>query len=427
VRRLNPTSLWRNRDFRYVTAGQTVTQMGTDVTAIAFPLTALTVLHATPFQLGVIVAIQNGAFLVIGLPAGVWLDRRRLRPVLIGTDLVRAAALAAVTAAAAEGRLSLGLLLAAAAVMSMMRVIFEVGYQTYLPSIVRREDLVLGNSTVEVIRAGGQVLAPGIGGWLVQLAGAANALLADAASFVASAFCLWRVRAREEAPARIERSSMFSEARKGLRYVWNNPVLRSIAAASALSNLLFTAATALTILFLVRTVGVSAGTAGMIFSAGSAAALASAAIATKLSRRIGSARVIWTSAAFTAPFNLLIPFTYDDWRLAFFILGVTIGGGGQLIYSITQLSYRQQVVPPGILGRINATMRFLVMGALPVGGLIGGGLGSLIGVRATMLVIGAGLAAAPLFLIFSPLRTAREVAELQPAEEETKLRAAEAD
>jgi MFS family permease len=408
-------SLWHSRDFRLVTAGQTITQLGTEVTAIAFPLTALLLVQATPMQLGVLVAVQNGAFLVIGLPAGVWLDRRRRRPVLIGTDIVRALVLAVVTGAAALHHLTFVLLLAAAAVLSLMRVIFEIGHQTYLPSIVRGEDLIRGNSTVEAIRASGQIVGPGAGGWLVQLLGAANALLADALSFLVSAACLWRVRTPEQQPASTDRRGMVHEAREGIRFVLADPVLRGIAATSAVSNLLFTAATALTVLFLVRTVGLTAGAVGMLFSAGSAAALVAAASATRLARRIGSARIIWLSAAVTSPFNLLIPFTYADWRIVFFVLGVTVGGGGQLVYAITQISYRQAVVPPEILGRVNATMRFLVMGALPVGGLLGGALGSLIGVRATLVVIGVGLAVAPLFVVLSPLRKARDVAELRAA------------
>jgi MFS family permease len=407
--------LWRARDFRLVTAGQAVTQLGTEVTAIAFPLTAVILLDATPFQLGVLVAVQNGAFLVIGLPAGVWLDRRRRRPVLIGTDVVRAAALTAVTAAAALHRLSFGLLLVAAAVMGLMRVVFEIGYQTYLPSIVPRRDLVQGNSTVEAIRASGQIVGPGAGGWLVQLVGAANALLADAISFVVSALCLWRVRVTEEVPASTGQRGLFHQAREGIRFVWADPVLRGIAATSALSNLLFTAANALNILFLVHTVGVSPGVAGVIFSIGSVAALVAAAVTTKLARWLGSARVIWLPVALTSPFNLFIALAHDDWRIAFVVLGITVGGGGQLIYSITQLSYRQAVVPPAILGRVNATVRFLVMGALPAGGLLGGGLGTVIGVRPTLVVIAAGLAVAPIFVVLSPLRRVREVAELVPA------------
>lgn len=412
------TTLWRIRDFRLMTVGQTVTQIGTEVTAIAFPLTAVVLLHASPFQVGVLVAVQNGAFLVIGLPAGVWLDRRRRRPVLIGTDIVRASALTAATVAAATHHLTFVLLLLVAAVLSLMRVIFEIGYQTFLPAVVPAEQLIQGNSTVEAIRAGGQIVGPSGGGWLVQLLGPANALLVDAFSFVASAACLWRVRTPERMLASTAPRGMLHEAREGIRFVLANSVLRAIAATSALSNLLFTAATALTVLFLVRTNGLSAGVAGMLFSIGSAAALVAAAGATKLARRIGSARIIWLSLAVSSPFNVLIPLAHDDWRLVFFVLGTTVGGGGQLIYAITQLSYRQSVVPPQILGRVNATMRFLVMGALPLGGLLGGGLGSLIGIRSTLLVIGVGLAVSPLFVVFSPLRGAREVTELQAAAED---------
>jgi MFS family permease len=407
--------LWRERDFRLVTIGQSVTQLGTEVTSIAFPLTAIVLLHADAFHLGLLVAVQNGAFLVIALPAGVWLDRRRRRPVLIATDLVRAAALVAVTVAAAAGRLSFGLLLVVAGVMSLMRVVFEVGYQTYLPSIVDRRDLVQGNATVETIRASGQIVGPGLGGWLVQLAGAANALLADAVSFLVSAFCLLRVRAVETAPASTDQRGLLHQARAGIRFVWADPVLRGIAATSGLSNLLFVAANALNILFLVKVVGVSPGVAGIVFSIGSAAAVLAAAVTTRLARWLGSARVIWLSVAVTSPFSLLVLLTHDDWRIVFFVVGIVVSGGGQLIYAITQLSYRQAVVPPEILGRVNATVRFLVMGLLPVGGLLGGGLGTLLGVRETLLIVAIGLTLAPGFLVFSPLRRVREVTELSPS------------
>jgi predicted MFS family arabinose efflux permease len=353
--------------------------------------------------------VQTGAFLVIGLPAGVWLDRRRRRPVLIASDLVRALTLAAITLAAAAHQLTYGLLIVAAAVLSLMRVIFEIGYQTYLPSIVPPGDLVRGNATVETIRAGGQIAGPGLGGWLVQVAGAANALLADAVSFLISAFCLWRVRTAE-APARA-----VAARGVGLRFVLADPVLRAIAATSAVSNLLFTAASALTVVFLIDTVGLRAGVVGVLFSVASAAAVVAAAVTSRLARWAGSARIIWLSTAVTSPFSLFIPLTADGPRLAFFVLGTTVGGGGQLIYAITQLSYRQAVVPPAMLGRANATMRFLVMGALPLGGLLGGGLGSLIGVRPTLWLIGAGLTAAPVFVLLSPLRRVREVTELLPA------------
>ncbi|SNY55302.1 MFS transporter [Paractinoplanes atraurantiacus] len=408
-------ALWHDRDFRLVTAGQTVTQLGAEVSALAFPLTAVLLLDATPWQLGVLVAVQNGAFLVAGLPAGVLLDRRRRRPVLILTDVVRAVALTVVTVAAAAGGLSFGLLLAVSAVMSLMRVVFEIGYQTYLPSIVPTRHLVQGNSTVEAIRASGQIAGPSLGGALVQVAGAATALLADALSFLVSALLLWRVRTPEPAAAHAaRRRPMVGQMREGIRFVLADPVLRAVAATSALSNLLFVAANALNVFFLVETVGVSAATAGLLFSIGSAAALVAAAVATRLARWLGSARIIWVSVTVTSPFNLLIPLTGPGWRLAFFAAGICVGGAGQLVYAITQLSYRQAVVPAAILGRVNATMRFLVMGLLPVGGLLGGALAGLSSVRTTLWVIAAGLTLAPVFLILSPLRRAREVSPSGP-------------
>ncbi|MEU8819369.1 MFS transporter [Actinoplanes sp. NPDC048796] len=215
-----------------------------------------------------------------------------------------------------------------------------------------------------------------------------------------------QVRDRER-PSR-ERATrggvMVGQVREGLRFVLGDPVLRAIAATSGLSNVLFVAANALNVYFLVETVGVSAATAGLLFSTASVAALVAAAVATRLARWLGPARIIWLSVTVTSPFNLLIPFTDKGWRLSFFVVGICVGGAGQLVYAITQLSYRQAVVPRPILGRVNATMRFLVMGLLPLGGLLGGALATLSSVRLTLSAVAVGLTLAPIFLILSPLR-----------------------
>ncbi|MGK5440493.1 MFS transporter [Micromonospora sp. URMC 105] len=403
---------WRSGDFRLLVAGQTVTQLGTDVTALAFPLIAVLLLDATPWQLGVLVAVQNSAFLLLGVPAGVWLDRRRLRPVLIATDLVRCATLVTVTVAAALSWLSLPLLTAAAAVMAVMRVLFDIGHQSYLPTVLGRRHLLRGNSAVETVRSCGQVAGPGLGGWLTQLVGATNTLLVDAASFLLSAACLARIRTREPTPRRTGRSGLVRDAREGLHFVLTRPVLRAIAATSALSNIFFTAATALLVLFLVDTVGFAPGTTGMLLSAAPAAALLGAATATRLARRFGSARIIWLSLAVTSPANLLVPLTGPGWGAVFLLAGLAGGGIGQVVYGITQVTYRQTIVPARLLCRVNASMRFLVMGAVPLGGLLGGVLGEALGVRAALVVIGAGLTLAPVPLLLSPLRHARELEEL---------------
>ncbi|MGS2617686.1 MFS transporter [Micromonospora sp. LZ34] len=403
---------WRSRDFRLLVAGQTVTQLGTDVTTLAFPLIAVLLLDATPWQLGVLVAVQNGAFLLLGVPAGVWLDRRRLRPVLIATDLVRCATLVAVTVAAALSWLSLPLLMAAAALMAVMRVLFDIGHQSYLPMVLGRRHLLRGNSAVETVRSSGQVAGPSLGGWLTQLVGATNTLLVDAASFLLSAAFLARIRTREPAPRRTGRSGLVPDAREGLRFVLTHPVLRAIAATSALSNLLFTAATALLVLFLVDAVGFAPGTVGMLLSAAPAAALLGAATATRLARRVGSARIIWLSLAVTSPANLLVPLTGPGWGAVFLVAGLVGGGIGQVVYGITQVTYRQMIVPDRFLCRINASMRFLVMGAMPLGGLLGGVLGDALGVRAALLAIGIGLTLAPVPLLLSPLRHVRELEQL---------------
>jgi MFS family permease len=407
-------SLFARRDFRYLLLGQTASQFGTQISGVAIPLLAVLTLHASPWQLGLVNASATVAFAVIGLPAGVWLDRIRRRRVLVASDLARAALLASIPLAAWWGWLSIAQLILVSLLAGIARVLFDVGYQSYLPSLLGPGQVLAGNSAMETARASGQFAGPGLGGWLVGLIGAANVIAIDAGTFAVSAVSLLAIRARESVPERPPaRPRLTSQIREGLTFVARNRVLRALAMTSAMSNLAFAIASAVTFIFLSRSLLLPPSAIGFVVAVGSITVMIGAALTPRLSRRFGSARIVWLALAVTGPITLLGPFAQPGWLVLLVVVGGAAGEFGQIIYAITSLSLRQRLCPDEILGRVNATMRFLIMGAFPLGALVGGALGEAIGLRATLFVSQAVIAvsALPVYLV---LRHTNEVVDLPP-------------
>jgi MFS family permease len=407
-----PPPLRRHRDFRLLLAGQTTSQLGAQVSGVAIPLLAVLTLSATPFEMGLIAASSTVAFALIGLPAGAWLDRVHRRPVLIATDLVRAALLLSIPVAAWWGTLTIMQLVLVSLASGFARVFFDVGYQSYIPSVLGRNQVLAGNSAMETVRASGQVVGPGVGGWLVALAGAANVVLIQALTFVISALSLLAIKRREaEIPVREEHHTLRSQIAEGLSFVLRNRVLRAVAVTSAACNFAFAVAAAVTFIFASRVLELGPAAIGLVVATGSLAVVAGASLTPRIANRIGSARVIWVSLAVTGPLGLLAPLAQPGALVALLVIGIAAGELGQIIYAITNVSLRQRLCPDALLGRVNATMRFLIMGSFPLGALLGGVLGEAIGLRETMWVYGLIIAVAPVPLILA-LRSARDVEDL---------------
>lgn len=407
-------SLFASRDFRLLLAGQTTSQLGAQVSGVAVPLLAVVTLHATALEVGMLGAASTIAFAVLGLPAGAWVDRIRRRPLLIASDLARAALLATIPLAAAFGILSMGQLLSVSLLAGVARVFFDVGYRSYLPSVIGRERVLAGNSSLEFVRASGQVAGPALGGVLVTLIGAASVLLVQAGTFVVSALCLLGIRAREDAPAPSSAGRprrMREEIAEGLGFVFRSRVLRATAVASALSNFSFAIASAVNMVFLSRTLGLSPALIGVVIAVGSVTVMIGAAFTTRLSRAVGSVRIVWLSLAFTAPLALLGAFAQPGWWTLLIVVGIAAGEFGQIVYAITQVSVRQQVCPDRMLGRVNATMQVVVMGLFPLGAIVGGVLGDAVGARWTLILAGALLLLCPA-LLWRALRGVRDVSDL---------------
>jgi len=404
--------LRRSRDFRLLLAGQTTSQLGAQISGVAIPLLAVTTLDASPLEVGLLGAASTIPFAVIGLPAGAWLDRMRRRPVLIASDVARALLLATIPIAAWLGLLTMVQLLIVAFLVGFARVFFDVGYRSYIPTVVGRDKLLTGNSAMEFIRAGGQVAGPGLGGILVSLIGAANVVAAQAVTFAVSALTLVKIRA-QEAPRdpSADSGTLWSRVAEGLRFVVHHRVLRATAVASATSNFSFAIASAVTIVFLSRDLGQPAWVVGLVIAAASVTVMLGAAITPWVARVVGSARIVWVSLAVTSPFTLLVALATPGWGLAIAVIGMAAGEIGQIVYSISNVSLRQRVAPDAILARVNATMQFAIMALFPLGALIGGILGELAGTRLTLLAAGAVGLVSPLVL-FTAIRGYRDVDDL---------------
>ncbi|TDO68547.1 MFS transporter [Kribbella sp. VKM Ac-2571] len=379
------------RDFRWLLVGQTTSQFGAQVSGVAIPLLAVLGLGATPFELGLVSASSTIGFALIGLPAGAWVDRCRRRPILVASDLVRAGLLVSIPVAAAFGVLSLIQLMVVSLLAGFARVFFDVGYQSYLPAVVGKDRLLAGNAALETIRASGQVAGPGAGGWLVTAIGAANVVLIQAVSFVVSAVSLLAIRS-EEHVVRRESRGLWPEIREGLAYVARHRAIRVIAVTSAVNNFAFAVASAVNLVFLVRTLRLTPTWVGIVLAVGSVAAMLGAALTPRLARWFGPERIIWVSLVFAGVLGLLTPFAQPGRLTVLAVIGLAAGEFGQLIYAITSVTLRQRVVPLELLGRVNATMRFLLMGLFPLGALLGGVLGTAFGARTSLLIAGGMIA-----------------------------------
>jgi MFS family permease len=402
-----PSGLWRAQAFRRYAAADAVSKLGSQVTLVALPLTAALTLRATPFEVGVLAAAETLAFLLVGLPAGAWVDRMRRRPVLVAADLVRAGALMSIPAAAWAGVLTLPHLYGVALITGVCTVFFDVAQQSFLPSIVATEDLARGNGVTAASLSIAQLTGPGLGGWLVQLLTAPAAMLADGISYLWSAALLAGIRTAEGKP-RAESRHLRREIAEGIRFVAGHPVLRLIAILGGLAMFSAGIWTASLPLFLVRVVGLGPGAYGLLLSLGAVGGVVGAALAARIGARFGMGPTIAGSAAMVAVSYVPIALTGPGWRLAIFPIALAVVGSASTVLNVTQLAYRQTICPPRLLGRLNATMRFLMWGAAPLGGLVGGALGELAGVRAAFVTACGGFVVAHLPVLFNrALRRAR--------------------
>jgi MFS family permease len=415
-----PSGVWRSPAYVRVWSASVISALGSAITAIALPLLAVLTLSATPFQMGLLIASETVPILLFGLATGVWVDRRPKRPVMIAADIGRAALLLLVPVAAWLGVLRIELLLVIAFLVGTLSVFFEIASQSYLPVILSTADLTEGNARLHTGWGIAEIGGLGLAGWLTQLFSAPIAILVDGISCIASAALLVGIRVSEPSPTGSLQSherNFRRELEEGLRVVVGNPILRATAAATGLWNLFDGARTAVLILFLTRIAGLQAGAVGVMFTLGAVGYLIGSLLPERMARRLGLGRAILLGIVLAVPSELLTAFASGPPRVAaviagtgFFLTGLTIP-----TYDINQFSLRQAVTPLRLQGRVNATMRTLIRGLVPLGALLGGLLAERIGLREVMIVSALGGPAAFLAIWFSPVRS---LLALPPRQEE---------
>ncbi len=413
------TSLTANRDFVRLWASQGVSRLGSQVTLLAVPLTAVA-LGAGPQQMGWLAAAQTLPALLLGLVAGTWVDRVRRRPLLIATDLARAALLAAVPAAALLGQLRLELLYAVGFAAGVLAVVSEVAHSSYLPTLIRRDQLVEGNSKLAVAGQVASVAGPSLGGALVQLVTAPLAILADVASYLVSAVCLATIRRPEPAPSASERRALWREIGEGLRFVAGQPVLRALTGAFGLYFLFDALFWGLYPLYVTRDLGISAASLGLIYAVGSVGGVLGALFVTPITRRLGVGRTMAGALLVGALGELCIPLAGVAAGRSALAALLTLGLGEVLVrssdwlFAVNFASLRQAVTPDRLQGRVNATVRVFTSGAVPIGAFVGGMLGEALGLPTTVLVGALGVLLAFLWVALSPARSLRSLPEPAP-------------
>jgi len=407
--------LLRHRDFRLLWGGESVSELGSQVSLLAIPLLAVRTLHATAFEMGLLTAASTAAFLIVGLPAGVWVDRVRRRRLMIGADLGRVLALGSIPIAAAVGRLTLAQLFVVTLVSGVLTVFFDVAYQSYLPALVGREHLVEGNAKLTGSAEVAAVAGPGAAGALVQAVGSSAAVAVDSVTFLVSAMAVGAIRSPEPKPTVPEggHAGLVEGIAQGLRFVFGNALLRAIAATTATSNFFSGIAAAVEIVFLVHQVHASPGVIGLLFALGGVGGVAGAFSAGPIARRVGGARATIIGIAGSVG-ALLIPLTMPGAGLLYFGVGILMVSFSATVYNVNQVSFRQRLCPDRLLGRMNATMRFVVWGVLPIGALIGGIMGAVFGLRTTLLIGALGQAVAGIWLLASPMRRLRDFPDPPP-------------
>jgi MFS family permease len=419
--------LWQ-RSFRLLWIGETISQLGNAMAVVGVPLVAVIVLHASTFAIGVLTAAAWLPWLVIGLPAGAWVDRLPARRVMIACDVVSAVVYASVPAAAWAGVLTTGQIVAVQLLGGAASVLFMTAYQVYLPSLVKPDELIEGNTKMQGSASAALFAGPSLAGLVAQLLGAVTALLGNAVSFVVSAACLVATRPSAQAPAAApdpaaspgavaelgaaaapRRAGLRREIADGLLLVLRDPFLRQLSTFWAVANLAITGYTALLVVFLVRVIGLTPGSVGLLTAIPGVGGILGAVLTGRITRRLGTARGLLVSTLCAVPFGLLIPLTGHGLRLAFYVTGSLLAYTGIAVGNIIIAAFRQSYSPPGMCGRVTATMRFLIFGTSPIGALLGGSLGTWLGVRDALWVLLGAVALSGTLLLTRSLIARRDL------------------
>jgi MFS family permease len=408
-------SLWHDREFVKLWVGETVSMFGTQVTTLALPLTALLVLGISGDELGLIRFLQGVAFVILPIPLGVWVDRRRHRPVLVGTNLVRAALVGSVPVLASLDMLRLPTVYLVALGAGVCWVVFDVTWLSYIPAVVRdRRQLVEANGKLGVSFASAQVAGPGLAGLLVQLLSAPFALLFDAVSYLVSAVSLLSIRRREPEPVPTARdSSMRENLVAGVRWVFGHPQLRVVVMIGTFHNFFTIWIQPVFLLFAVQTLDLGPGLIGFVLSVSAVGGIVGSAAASRLLQRRAFGHVYVTAVVAMLVSRFLLPAAAGPTAVAVAIAVVSfaVTNATMAAANVLGISLRQTVTPKPLMARMNAVMRTMTFGLASSGALAGGWVADQVGPRTALWWAAAGSVVTVLPLCFSSIRHLRSLAD----------------
>lgn len=406
------TSLWRHRDFRLLGIGQGVSALGTWVSGTALQVMAIVTLGAGPLEMGVLAVCSSAGILVVGPLAGAWVDRLPRRPVMIASDVARAAVLALIPIAAILGVLRMELLYVAALGTSSFSSFFEAAYRSYPPVIVPRDRLSDANGSLSAVSSAAEITGPPLGGALVQFLSAPIAVALDALSFLVSAISLALIRAPEPRdPDAPPREPILREVAHGIAFLAREPTLRVIALSAVASALFGNFYGALYVLYGIDELALSPVLVGVTIAAGGVGSLVAAPLAGRAARRWGIGPALVGTRLASAVLGFLMPLAAGPTAFLFLLIPQLVGDGLATISVVNAVTLRQLLSPSWVLGRVNATMHVLAFGVGPIGALIGATIAELYGIRAAIWVATIGIFAGTLVLLLpSPLLRTREVA-----------------
>lgn len=400
--------LLRARDFRLLWIGETTSVLGSSIAVVALPLVAVVTLQASTFAVGLLTAVAWLPWLLIGLPAGAWVDRWPKRPIMLVCNTFSMVVFLSVPLAAWFGLLTMTQLLVVALAGGVAKVFFNVAYRAYLPSLVDKENLLEANTKLQGSESAAQIGGPGLAGLLAQGFGAVAGVLADAVSFGISVLCLRSIRFREPRRPAATRSRLRDEIRDGLAFVVHDRFLRVFAVFGATSNVALMGYQSIEIVFLVRDLAVGPGVAGLVLALAGAGGVFGAWLSGRLAVRFGTARTFVLCEAFGAVMMLLGPLAQGGWGLAFFVAAGFSLSAGIVGSNVLNATFKQRYVPAALFGRVTASMSVLSFGAIALGGLLGGVLGEAVGVRQTLWLMAGLEVVAVVALLFTPLGRLRD-------------------
>lgn len=381
-----------SRLVRRLVAAEAVTRLGDAVTFVALPLTAVLVLDASPMQLALIGAAQAVPILVLTLPVGAWIDARSRRwPIIVAADLGRAILILVVPISAALGLLSIALLALVALLVSAMGTFFDLAYASWIPRLVSGDALHRTNARLELARSSAASTGPVLGGYLVGILSAPAALIGDALSFVASAALVASIRRGEPEMTTPSTADGRSRLLAGVRFIAGQPIVRAITATAGINNLTRAIAMAIAILYLVDVAGLSAPAIGLAFAVGSTGYVAGAIASRPLTRRLGIGPTMQLGVGLFGPSMLLFALAPAELAGPSFTAMSFAHGFGIAVHNVNQVTLRQLLTPDDLRARVAAVFRLVIFGAIPVGTVCGGVIGEVLGLRAALLVSGAGL------------------------------------